>query len=131
LCHAKSISSVFASQYIISSITLNHTSIIVLHFFNIFSSRSHGLHAAKIIISDFLIKSFIFLVLLLQLITVAQAFINNTVIGFHTILLLPITHTTFHTKSIFFDSNIFIIHAGVHGTNHELSQINIFHWFIG
>jgi hypothetical protein len=131
LCHAKSISSVFASQYITSSITLNQTSIIILHFFNIFSSRSHGFHAAKITISDFLVKSFIFFVLLLQLITVAQAFINSAVIGFHTILLLPITLTVFQIKSTYSDFNISSIQAGVHGTNHELSQISIFHWFIG
>jgi hypothetical protein len=59
--------------------------------------------------------------------TVAQAFINNAVVGFHTILLLHITQTTFQTKSINSDSNIFIIHAGVHGTNQVLSQIRIFH----
>jgi len=101
LCHAKFISSVFASQYITLSITLNHTSITTLHFFSIFFSRSHGFQAAKITMSDFLVKSFIFLVLLLQLITVDQAFINSAVIGFHTILLLPITHTVFQTKSIY------------------------------
>jgi hypothetical protein len=67
------------------------------------------------------------LVLLLQLITVAQAFISSAIIGFHTILLFHITHTSFHDKSIFSDLNISIIHAGVHGTKPDLSHINIFH----
>jgi hypothetical protein len=67
------------------------------------------------------------LVLLLQLITVAPAFISKFAIGFHTMLLLPIIHISFQYKSIDSDFNISIIHAGVHEINHELSQIRIFH----
>jgi hypothetical protein len=99
----------------------------ILHFLSIFSFNSHGFQVATTTISAFFVKLLKSGVLLLQLITVAQAFINKAVIGFQTILLLHITHTTFQTKSIYSDSNIFIIHAGVHGTNHELSHINIFH----
>jgi hypothetical protein len=106
---------------------VNHTSIIILHFLSILSFNSHGCHAAAITISASLVYLDKFIVLLLQLITVAHTFISKAVIGFQTILLLPITHTTFQTKSINSDLKISIIHAGVHGINHELSHIRIFH----
>jgi hypothetical protein len=99
----------------------------MLHFLSIFSFNNHGCHVATMTISADLVYLLISLVLLLQLITVAHAFIRRQVIGFQTILLLQITQISFQTTSIFSDFKISIIHAGVQGTNHESSQINIFH----
>jgi len=64
-------------------------------------------------------------VLLLQLITVAHAFIKSAVIGFHTILLFQTTVIIFHSTLILRLLNISIIQAGVQGINQELSHINI------
>jgi hypothetical protein len=121
------ISSNFASQCILLSIIVNHTSIIIESFLTISTLSNQGLQAAKITISDLSVKSLIFGVLLLQLITVAQAFISKAVMGFQTILLLQITVIIFQTKFISILLNISIIPAGVQGMNQELSQINAFH----
>ncbi|MDR2411394.1 MAG: hypothetical protein LBD88_02140 [Candidatus Peribacteria bacterium] len=64
--------------------------------------------------------------MLLQAKTVAQAFISREIIGFQTILLLQITHTTFHSKFIFCSFNNSINPAGVQGTNQLKSQSNTF-----
>jgi hypothetical protein len=92
-----------------------------------FSFINHGCHVATITISADLVYLVISLVLLLQLITVAHAFIRRQVIGFQTILLLQIIHISFQIILIFSDFKISIIQAGVHGTNQESSHINIFH----
>jgi len=63
----------------------------------------------------------------LQLITVAQAFINITATGFQTILLLQITTISFQAKSIFNSSNIHITQYGVQGAKPVLSQTKTFH----
>jgi len=127
LCHAESIFFVSASPYIFQSITVNQTSITILHCFNIFSFNNHGCQAAIIIISAHKVYLETSFVLLLQLITVAQELIKIEVIGFQTILLLHITHISFQTRSISIDENISIIPAGVHGTSQVLSHIRIFH----
>jgi hypothetical protein len=88
------------SPYILSSITLNHTSKIIA-FGCIFSTvRNFGFHIAVIIISAFFVKTSIFFVFELQIVTVAEAFISKFAIGFPTILLLPIITTFFQTTSI-------------------------------
>jgi hypothetical protein len=89
----------------------------MLQDFSISSFNNHGCHVATTTISASFVNFDTSFVLLLQLITVAHAFINREVIGFQTILLLPITHITFQTTSIDSESNISIIHAGVQGTN--------------
>jgi hypothetical protein len=127
LFQVKSISLVSASHIIFQSTTVNHTSITVVPCFIISTFNIHGFQAATTTMSAILVYFLISLVILLQLITVAQAFISNAVIGFQTILLLHTTHTTFHSKFIFSFSNISIIQAGVHGTNHLLSFIRTFH----
>jgi hypothetical protein len=127
LCHAKSILPVSASQYIFQSITVNHTSIIIVSFFSIFSFNKPGIQTATTTISEFFVCIVKSLVLLLQLVTVAQAFIKRAVTGFQTILLFQITVTSFQDRSIFSALKISIIHAGVQGTSHELSHIKIFH----
>jgi hypothetical protein len=81
--------------------------------------------------SAVLVKNFKSLVLLLQLITVAQAFISKLAIGFHTILLFHITTIFFQVSSIPSLLNISIIHEGVQDTSQEVSQIISFHIFIG
>jgi hypothetical protein len=62
--------------------------------------RSHGAPVATMMISDFRVISVRFLVLLLQLVTVAPAFTSMRVIGFPTILDRQITVTFFHCTSI-------------------------------
>jgi hypothetical protein len=89
--------------------------------------NNQGFQTAQIIISDVFVNCFKSLVLLLQLITVAEALIKSIVNGFHTILLFHITVIIFHHKSIFRDFNISITHAGVQGTSQELSHIKSFH----
>ena len=69
--------------------------------------------------------------MLLQLVTVAHAFISKLTIGFQTILLLQITVIFFQLNSIFSFFKNSIIQAGVHETNQELSQISDFQTFIG
>jgi len=110
---------------------VNHTSIIVASFLTISAVSIFGLPVAEITISESIVYCFIFFVLLLQLITVAQAFNRSIVIGFHTILLLPSTVIFFHTKSLFSCFSICIIHAGVQGISHESSHTDIFHIFSG
>jgi hypothetical protein len=116
-----------ASPCIFQSIIVNQTSIIIASFLTIFFVNNHGFQAARITISDFFVNSSIEGVLLLQLITVAQAFISNAAIGFHTILLLPIIVTIFQLTFSHISFNISIIQAGVQGTNQESFQINTFH----
>jgi hypothetical protein len=89
------ISSKLASQNIFQSIIVNQTSITIV-FLLIFSSFNKlGCPAAQITISAVFVYFEISGVFELQLITVAQAFINIAVIGFPTILLLQITTTSF------------------------------------
>ena len=78
-------------------------------------------------VSAIVVNFFKSFVLLLQLITVAQAFIKRAVVGFQTILLLQITQTIFHSTSNFSCFKISIIQAGVQGTNQVSSQIRTFH----
>jgi hypothetical protein len=59
-----------------------------------------GIQVAEITISEFSVNLLISGVLLLHDITVAQAFISIAVIGFHTILLFPITVTIFPERFI-------------------------------
>jgi len=92
---------VSASQYIFPSETVNQTSIIVAQTFIISTLSIFGTQVAIIIISAIVVNFLKFFVLLLQLITVAQAFISREVIGFQTMLLFPITQATFHSKFIF------------------------------
>ena len=61
---------------------------------------SHGEPAATMSISAFFVYSRIFAVVLLQLVTVAQAFMSISAIGFPTILDLPMTTTFFPFTSI-------------------------------
>jgi hypothetical protein len=104
---------------------------IIVSLLIISSVNNLGLQAAHITISDLLVKNQIFFVLLLQTVTVAHAFINSDVIGFHTILLLHITVTFFQANFISRYFSISMIHSGVHGMKPELSQIAIFHIFSG
>jgi hypothetical protein len=95
------INSVSASQYTFPSITVNHTSITIHQNFIMSTFKSSGFQAATITISEIVVYLLRCFVLLLQLITVAHAFISREVVGFQTILLLQITVTTFDSKFIF------------------------------
>ncbi|MDF1682315.1 MAG: hypothetical protein P1U46_00670 [Patescibacteria group bacterium] len=63
--------------------------------------------------------------------TVAPKFIKSEITGFHTILLLHITVTVFHSSFISSLFNISIIHAGVHGIKPFSSPDNTFHTLFG
>jgi hypothetical protein len=117
---------VSASHSIFQLVIVNHTSKTIAQTFIIFTFRRLGCQVATMIISACVVNFSKFLVLLLQAKIVAQAFINREIIGFQTILLLQITHTTFHSKATFCSLNSSINPAGVHGTNQLKSQSNTF-----
>lgn len=62
--------------------------------------KNHGFPIATMMISACFVISAMFFVLLLQLVTVAQALVSMSAIGLPTILDLPITTTFFHFTSI-------------------------------
>gem|GEM_PF-4598759 len=113
------------------SITENHTSIITEFLFNISTFNKCGLQVAEIIISEFFVKYFRFLVLELQIVVVAQALINKFATGFQTILLLQIIVTFFQETSILYSFKSSIIPAGVQGIKAFSSHKTTFHKLTG
>jgi hypothetical protein len=107
------------------------TSKTTAQIFIIFTFKSPGFQAATIIISALVVNLSKRLVLLLHAITVAQAFTKSEIIGFPTILLLPITHTIFHSTFISSAFKISITPAGVQGIKALLSQIRTFQTLFG
>ena len=120
-----------ASQCTFQFITVKPTSITIVPIFTIFTFTSPGFPAADITISDIPVYFSKCSVCELQLITVAHAFISKAAIGFHTMLLLQITVTTFHSKCTFKLLSISMIPAGVQGTKLDLSQTSTLPWFSG
>jgi len=116
-----------ASQYIFQSITVNHTSIIIVLSEIISFFINKGTQVAVITISALFVYLLIFGVLLLHIVTVASLLIRILAIGSHTILLDQTMTIFFHVISILYLSSNSITQAGVQGNNPELSHITTFH----
>jgi hypothetical protein len=110
---------------------VNQTSIIVVPIFTISRRSNIGFPVAMITMSEVDVYFFISGVLLLQIITVAHAFISKAASGFHTILLLPTITTCFPATFSQITSSIYITPAGVHGAKPESSHIKTFQIFSG
>lgn len=88
------------SHWAMPSIKVFPTSITMDSSLTISRVISQGTPAATMTISAFLVFSLKFIVVLLQVVTVAPALISMSVMGFPTILDRPMTVTFFPTKPI-------------------------------
>ena len=93
-------SSKLVSPWATPSINVFPTSITIDSSLTISRVISQGTPAATMIMSAFLVFSLRFIVVLLQVVTVAPAFISMSAMGFPTILDRPMTVTFFPTKPI-------------------------------